>query len=70
MKILKTNNVVIKGNCTDFTQDTYIVALCESNMLVSVSDNDFGEEVSVTISPEDALKIANEILNYYKGGIN
>lgn len=68
MKIVKTNNVQIQGHCTNFPGDTYTIEIREPNMYIGIDDEDYDVITSVIMSPEDAIQIAEQILNFYKGG--
>lgn len=68
MKIIKTNNVQIQGQCTNFPGDTYNIEARENSMYIGIDDADYDVITSVVMSPEDAIQIAQEILNFYKGG--
>lgn len=68
MKIIKTNNVQIQGQCTNFPRDTYTIEAQENSMYIGIDDADYDVITSVVMSPEDAIQIAQEILNFYKGG--
>lgn len=37
-------------------------------MYIGIDDADYDVITSVVISPEDAIQIAEQILNFYKGG--
>lgn len=67
MKVIKTNNVQIHGQCTNFPGDTYTIEAREHSMYIGIDDADYDVITSVVISPEDAIKIAKEILNFYEG---
>lgn len=68
MKVIKTNSVQIQGNCTNFPGDIYNIEMRENSMYIGIEDEDYDVITSVVISPEDAIQIAQEILNFYKGG--
>lgn len=68
MKVIKTNNVQIQGQCTNFPGDTYNIEMRENVMYIGIEDEDYDVITSVIISPEDAIQIAEQILNFYKGG--
>ena len=69
MEIKYENKVVIQGNCTNFTRDRYSIELSSKCMLLGTYDADSDEEVNVVLTPEDSIKIANEILNYYENAL-
>lgn len=69
MKIIKTNNVQIQGQCTNFPGDTYTIEMREHNMYIGIDDEDYDVTTSVVMNPEDAIQIAKEILNFYEGVI-
>lgn len=68
MKVIKTNNVQIHGQCTNFPSDTYTIEVRDQSMYIGIDDADYDVITSVVISPEDAIQIAEQILNFYKGG--
>lgn len=68
MEITNTNQVTITGNCTNFIDDRYKIEITKQDTMLEIKDVDYDIEATVFISPEDAIRIANEILNYYKGG--
>lgn len=67
MKVIKTNNVQIQGQCTNFPGDTYDIEIREHSMYIGIDDEDYDVITSVVMSPEDAIQIAKEILNFYEG---
>lgn len=67
MKINTTNNVQIQGQCTNFPGDTYDIEIREHSMYIGIDDEDYDVITSVVMSPEDAIQIAKEILNFYEG---
>lgn len=67
MKINKTNNVQIQGNCTNFPGDTYDIEIREHSMYIGIDDEDYDVITSIVMCPEDAIQIAKEILNFYEG---
>lgn len=67
MKVIKTNNVQIHGQCTNFPDDTYTIEVRDQSMYIGIDDADYDVITSVIISPEDAIQIAKEILNFYEG---
>lgn len=69
MKIIKINNVQIQGQCTNFPGDTYTIEARENSMYIGINDGDYDIQTSVVMSPEDAIQIAKEILNFYEGVI-
>lgn len=69
MEITNTNQVTITGNCTNFIDDRYKIEITRDDIMLEIKDADYDIEVTVLISPEDAIRVANEILNYYKGGL-
>lgn len=68
MKITKNNRIQIQGNCIDFPRDTYDIEIREHDMYIGIDNEDYDIITSVSISPEDAIQIAEQILNFYKGG--
>lgn len=68
MKITKNNSIQIVGNCTDFPGDSCTIDIQENSMYIGINDGDYDIQTSVIMSPEDAIQIAQEILNFYKGG--
>lgn len=68
MKVTKNNSVQLQGQCTNFPGDTYTIEAREHNMYIGIDDEDYNVITSVVMSPEDAIQIAQEILNFYKGG--
>lgn len=69
MKVTKNNSIQIQGNCTDFPGDTYDIEIREHSMYIGIDDEDYDVITSVVMSPEDAIQIAKEILNFYEGVI-
>ena len=67
METTTTNKITITGNCTNFVYDTYRIEITEQDIMLEIKDADYDIETSVLINPEDAIKIAKEILNYYEG---
>ena len=67
MKVNKTNNVQIQGQCTNFPDDIYNMEIRENNMYIGIDDADYDVITSVIIPPKDAIHIAEQILNFYKG---
>lgn len=68
MRIIRTNTIQIQGQCTNFPGDTYNIEAREQSMYIGIDDADHDIITSVVISPEDAIQIAEQILNFYKGG--
>lgn len=69
MKVTKNNSIQIQGNCTNFPGDTYNIVIREHSMYIGIDDEDYDIQTSVVMSPEDAIQIAKEILNFYEGVI-
>lgn len=69
MKVTKNNSIQIQGSCTNFPGDTYNIEIRESNMYIGIDDADYGVITSIIMSPENAIQIAKEILNFYEGVI-
>ena len=69
MEIKYENKVTICGNCTNFVHDTYKLSLTKKDLTLEIKDADYDIEAIVLINPEDAIKIANEILNYYENAL-
>lgn len=67
MKIIKTNSIQIQGQCTNFPGDTYNIEIRENNMYVGIDDEDYDVMTSIIMSPEEAIQVAKEILNFYEG---
>lgn len=68
MKITKNNSIQIVGKCIDFPGDSCTLDIRENNMYIGINVGDYDIQTSVVMSPEDAIQIAKEILNFYKGG--
>lgn len=68
MKVTKNNSVQLQGHCTNFPGDKYNIEIREHSMFIGIDDEDYNVITSVVMSPEDAIQIAQEILNFYKGG--
>lgn len=68
MSISTAKTVSIEGKCSDFEWDTYTIQLNEICTVVSITDGDYDIQTSVIIQPKDAIHIAEQILNFYKGG--
>lgn len=68
MKITKNNSIQIQGYCIEFPCDTYNIELRENSVYIGIDDEDYNAITSVVMSPEDAIQMAKEILNFYKGG--
>lgn len=69
MEITNTNQVTITGNCTNFIDDRYKIEITKQDIMLEIKDADYDIEATVLISPEDAIRIANEILNYYENAL-
>lgn len=70
MDIIKnTDQVIIHGKCLDFPGDEYTVEIQPDLMYLMIKANEYGAMYSVIVSPEDTIKIAKEILNFYEGVI-
>lgn len=67
MDIPTAKTVSIEGKCSDFERDTYTIQLNEICTVVSITDGDYDIQTSVIIQPKDAIHIAEQILNFYKG---
>lgn len=67
MQITKNNSVQLQGHCTNFPGDTYNIEVREHSMYIGIDDEDYDVMTSVVMSPEDAIQIAKEILNFYEG---
>lgn len=69
MKIVRHNSIQIQGNCINFPNDIYNIEMREQSMYIGIEDEDYDVITSVVISPEDAIQVAKEILNFYEGVI-
>lgn len=69
MQITKHSGIQIQGRCTNFPDDTYEIEILEHSMYIEIDDEDYGGITSIVMSPEDAIQIAKEILNFYEGVI-
>lgn len=69
MKIVKHNSIQIQGHCTNFPGDIYNIEMREQSMYIGIEDEEYDVITSVVMSPEDAIQVAKEILNFYEGVI-
>lgn len=69
MKITKNNSIQIQGNCINYPRDTYDIEIRENSMYIGIYDEEYDIITSVVTSPEDAIQVAKEILNFYEGVI-
>lgn len=68
MEVKRLDEVVVKGNCEYFKSDTYEITISKSDISIKLTEGDFDESVSVNINPENAIKLAETIIEFYKGG--
>lgn len=70
MEVKRVNEVVVKGKDEYFKSDTYEMTIRKSDMYIKLTEGDFGEDVSVgvAINPENAVKLAETIIEFYRGG--
>lgn len=69
MKITKNNSIQIQGNCINYPRDTYDIEIRENSMYIGIYVEEYDIITSVVTSPEDAIQVAKEILNFYEGVI-
>ena len=59
---------IIEGSCKAVKEDTYSVMVDSvDNMCILLKDNYKGTSLNVVLDKEDALKLANNILDCYNG---
>lgn len=68
MEVKRLDEVVVKGNCEDFKSDAYEIIISKSDIFIKLTEGDFDESVSVSINSENAIKLAETIIEFYKGG--
>lgn len=68
MEVKRLDEVVVKGNCEYFKSDTYEITISKSDISIKLTEGDLDESVIVLINPENAIKLAETIIEFYKGG--
>jgi hypothetical protein len=63
---MKLKEIITRGQCIEYSGDTYTFAKVRGNLFIRLYDGDIDEAVEVVISEEDALDIANDIINAFK----
>ena len=59
---------IMEGTCKAVKEDTYLVMVDSvDNMCILLKDNYKGTSLNVVLDKEDALKLANNILDCYNG---
>lgn len=59
---------IIEGSCKAVKKDTYLVMVDSvGNMCILLKDNYRGTSLDVVLDKEDALKLANNIIDCYNG---
>lgn len=57
---------IMKGTCKVVKQDTYMVVVDDADNLTIITNNT-DNHVSIVLDKEDAMKLANSIIDCYNG---
>ena len=58
--------LIVKGCCSEYDCDTYRFVKVDGKLLITLHDGDFDETVDVVLPEEEALEIANAIIDAFK----